>query len=73
MDIVKSVLTNVTGKGAVGENEGFSGRGGAPNKGLITINFVDFQYRGGKSTSKVLENLADAMVGLNIPEYYFIC
>ena len=63
MDIVESVLT-ITGKGAVGENEGFSGRGGSPNKGLITINFVDFQYRGGKSTSTIQEHLSDALVGL---------
>ncbi|NQU35120.1 MAG: efflux RND transporter permease subunit [Bacteroidetes bacterium] len=63
MDIVESVLT-ITGKGAVGENESFSGRGGSPNKGLITINFVDFQYRGGKSTSAIQEHLSDALVGL---------
>ncbi len=63
MNIVKSVLT-VTGKGAVGQNEGFTGRGGMPNKGLITINFIDFKDRGGKSTSKILKTLADSLVGL---------
>ena len=63
MDIVESVLT-VTGKGAVGQNEGFTGRGGMPNKGLITINFIDFKDRGGISTAKILERLSDAMVGL---------
>jgi len=63
MELVTSILT-VTGKGAVGENEGFTGRGGAPNKGLITINFVDFQYRDGKSTSDIQERLAQALVGL---------
>jgi len=63
MDIVESVLT-VTGKGAVGQNEGFTGRGGAPNKGLITINFIDYKDRGGKSTSKTLKQLSDALVGL---------
>lgn len=63
MDIVESVLT-VTGKGAVGQQEGFTGRGGAPNKGIITINFIDFKDRGGKSTAKTLERLSDAMVGL---------
>lgn len=61
MDMVESVLT-ITGKGAVGEEEGFSGRGGAPNKGLITINFVDFKDRNGKSTIHTLERLSDAMV-----------
>ena len=62
MDIVKSVLT-VAGKGAVSENDGFSARGGAPNRGLITINFVDFKDRGKKSTSDVLERLGTQMVG----------
>ncbi len=33
-------------------------------KVLITINFVDFQYRGGKSTSTIQEHLSDALVGL---------
>ena len=41
MDIVKSILT-VAGKGAVSENDGFTARGGAPNRGIITINFIDF-------------------------------
>lgn len=63
MDIVESVLT-VTGKGAVGENEGFTGRGGTPNKGLITINFVDYKDRGGKSTAEIQKHLSDALVGL---------
>lgn len=63
MDIVKSIL-RVTGKGAVGENESFSGRGGGPNKGIITINFIDFKDRGGKSTPAVQQRLSDAMVGL---------
>jgi len=63
MDIVESVLT-VTGKGAVGQNEGFSGRGGAPNKGIITINFIDFKDRGVKNTSEILKHLSDALVGL---------
>ena len=63
MDIVESVLT-ITGKGAVGQDEGFSGRGGSPNRGLITINFVDFDKRGGKNTTDILDRIAEAMVGL---------
>ncbi len=63
MDMVESVLT-ITGKGAVGQEEGFSGRGGSPNKGLITINFVDYKDRNGMSTIKTLERLSDAMVDL---------
>ncbi|GMT44227.1 MAG: copper transporter [bacterium] len=62
MNIVKSVLT-VTGKGAVGQNEGFTSRGGAPNKGIITINFVEFQNRHGINTFTILRRLADTLVG----------
>ncbi len=62
MNIVKSVLT-VTGKGAVGQNEGFTSRGGAPNKGIITINFVDFQERHGINTFNIMRLLADSLIG----------
>ncbi len=62
MEIVESVLT-ITGKGAVGQNEGFTGRGGSPNRGLITINFVDFDKRGGKNTNDILDHIARSMVG----------
>ena len=69
MNIVKSVLT-VTGKGAVGQNEGFTSRGGAPNKGIITINFVEFQKRHGINTFTIMRRLADTLVekypGVNI-------
>lgn len=63
MDIVKSVLS-VVGKGAVGQHEGFTGRGGMPNKGLMTINFIDFEFRNGKSTLAIMDQLADSLVGL---------
>ena len=62
MNIVKSVLT-VTGKGAVGQDEGFTSRGGAPNKGIITINFVDFQDRHGINTFQIMRRLTDSLVG----------
>ncbi len=62
MDVVKSVLS-VVGKGAVGQDDGFTGRGGLPNKGIITINFVDFEFRNGKSTLAIMDQLADSMVG----------
>jgi multidrug efflux pump len=62
MNIVKSVLT-VTGKGAVGQNEGFTSRGGAANKGIITINFVDFQDRHGINTFTIMRRLTDSLVG----------
>ncbi len=62
MDIVKSVLT-VSGKGAVGQNEGFTSRNGGSNKGIITINFVDFQYRHGINTFTLLRTLSDSLIG----------
>jgi len=62
MNIVKSVLT-VTGKGAVGQNEGFTSRGGASNKGIITINFKDFQNRHGINTFQIMRRLSDSMIG----------
>jgi len=62
MDIVESVVT-LAGKGAVSEDDGFSGRGGMPNRGLITINFVDFNLRGGVSTSEIQRHLSDELTG----------
>jgi len=62
MDIVESVLS-ITGKGAVSQDEGFSGRGGSPNRGMITINFIDFEKRNGKNTNDIMEQLAQEMVG----------
>lgn len=62
MDIVKSVLTTV-GKGAVGEQEGWSGRSGGSNRGLITINFIEFEFRDGKDTWDVLSALGDNLIG----------
>ncbi len=62
MDIVKSILT-ITGKGAVGQNEGFTGRGGGPNKGIITVNFVDFKDRHGKSTVDILKLFSKQLIG----------
>ncbi len=64
MELVKSILT-LSGKGAVSENDGFTGRGGMPNRGLVTINFVDFEQRGGKSTSDIQKQLTDGLVGQN--------
>lgn len=62
MGIVKSVLT-IVGKGAVGEQEGWSGRSGGSNRGLTTINFVEFEDRAGKDTWLILEDLTDNLVG----------
>jgi multidrug efflux pump subunit AcrB len=60
--IVKSVLTNV-GKGAVSQNEGFSGRGGGPNRAMITVSFVNYEDRKGRSSADVLKRLGDSLIG----------
>jgi len=62
MDIVKSILS-ITGKGAVGQNEGFTGRGGGSNKGIITVNFVDFKDRHGISTVDILKQFSKELIG----------
>ena len=62
MDIVSSVLTTV-GKGAVGENAGFSGRSGGSNRGLITVNFVEYEFRKGKDTREIQKKLEDKLIG----------
>ncbi len=61
MDIVKSVQT-IVGKGAVGEDEGFSGKSGGPNRGLITVSFVDFELRGGVNTYDYLTIFSESLV-----------
>ena len=60
-DLLKSVVT-IVGKGAVGENEGFSGKSGGHNRGLITISFIDYEYRAGVSTADFLATLANVLV-----------
>ena len=62
MDLVKSILTTV-GKGAVGEQEGWNGRSGGSNRGLITVNFIEFEFREGRDTYENLEALTDGLVG----------
>jgi multidrug efflux pump subunit AcrB len=56
--IVESVLTTV-GSGA---GEGIT-PSGTPNIGLTTVTFVDYEYRGGKSTSDIMSNLSDYLIG----------
>ncbi|MCD4684292.1 MAG: efflux RND transporter permease subunit, partial [Bacteroidales bacterium] len=60
-NLLKSVVT-IVGKGAVGENEGFSGKSGGPNRGLTTISFIDYEFRSGVSTAIFLTTLADGLV-----------
>lgn len=60
LPIVKSVLTTV-GKGAIGENQ-FT-VGDTPNRGRITLTFVEFENRMGISTNNIMAELSDALLG----------
>ncbi len=56
--IIKNVLTTV-GRGL---SDKFTGGKDEPNKGLITINFVDYKYRQGISTSKIMAQLSHELI-----------
>ncbi len=56
--VVESILSTV-GKG---DPNDFSARA-TPNKALITISFIDYQYRNGKSTSKIMHDLSNHLLG----------
>ncbi len=58
--LVTSVLTTV-GKGAVGEME--MGAGDTPNRGRITLTFVEFEERGGIKTSDIMSKLSNNIIG----------
>ena len=59
--IVKSVLTTV-GAGAIGENDVWE-ISEKLNKGLITINFLDFEKRGNINTNEILRTLNEKIIG----------
>ena len=59
--VVKSVLTTV-GSGARAEDDIFD-LSDKLNRGLITINFIDFQYRGDYNTNDALEDLTRELIG----------
>lgn len=65
--IIKSVLTTV-GRGAVGENE--TDAGDSPNKGRITVTFVEFEFRNGINTSDIMAEIGEALIG-NYPGVEF--
>lgn len=65
--IVKSVLTTI-GQGAVAEFE--SGVGDTPNRGRITVTFIEFENRQGINTNDVMAQLSDALLG-NYPGVEF--
>ncbi|SMG11463.1 Multidrug efflux pump subunit AcrB [Marivirga sericea] len=60
-DIVESVVANV-GRGASDPSDPTAmGQSDTPNKARITVNFVEFKYREGISTSKVMNEIRDAV------------
>jgi len=59
-DLVESVLTTV-GKGVVGENE--TPLGNTPNRGMITVSFVDYEDRRGVQTSDIMKSLSSDLLG----------
>ncbi|GAA4455141.1 efflux RND transporter permease subunit [Rurimicrobium arvi] len=59
--VVKSVISNVT-VGAIDPNSGEVGD--FPNKGKITVAFVEFAKRNGKSTAEYLERIRQAVKGV---------
>ncbi len=60
MDLVKSLLTTV-GTGV--RRDGEFATGETPHRAMVSINFVDYEYRHGVKTSELLRNLSDAFVG----------
>jgi multidrug efflux pump subunit AcrB len=65
--IVKNMLTTV-GNGAKGQNNSFD-VAETPNKGLITINFVDYELRDGINTFDIMKDLSHQLIG-NYPGVY---
>jgi multidrug efflux pump subunit AcrB len=61
MHIVKSVLTTV-GNGAKGENEAFE-IAETPHKGMITVTFLDYEFREGINTFDIMKEFSDGLVG----------
>lgn len=58
--IVESVLTNV-GTGAVGDSRVSSGNNQLPNKGMVTLSFVDFEDRSGINTTDIMGKMQDSL------------
>jgi len=60
--IVESVIANVT-NGVAGDNFDFD-RFPSPNKGKVTVNFVEFSHRHGEKTNPYVEKIRDAVKGI---------
>ncbi len=61
-ELVESVLSNV-GSGSNSEDDVMA-IGDTPNKGRITVTFVDYEYRDGISTSDVMKNISKQLMGI---------
>jgi multidrug efflux pump subunit AcrB len=59
--IIKSILTTV-GNGARGENDLFDASE-TPHRGLVTVTFIDYEFRGGISTWDAMKDLSDELIG----------
>lgn len=59
--IVESVITNV-GEGASDPNQ-MAGQQATPNKSLITVSFVEYEFRNGLSTLEAMEDVRNATSG----------
>lgn len=59
--IIESIIGNV-GQGTGDPNDPSNiGMSDTPNKARITVNFVDFKYRNGQSTTAIMEELREAI------------
>ncbi len=59
--IVKNVLSTV-GNGAKGENDSFD-ISETPNQGLITVSFIDYEFREGINTFDIMKELSEKLIG----------
>lgn len=61
--LVESVVSNV-GEGTADPNDPTAiGQAETPNKSRIMINFVEFQYRNGKNTKEIMDEIREAVQG----------
>jgi multidrug efflux pump subunit AcrB len=61
--MVESVISNV-GEGTADPNDPTAiGQAETPNKSRIMVNFVEFQYRKGKNTKEIMDEIREAVQG----------
>ena len=69
-NIVKSVLTNI-GEGAKSMGKpGQAPQVTGPTHGLITVSFVDYEFRNGINTSDIMKQISDSLIN-RYPGVYF--